>query len=100
MEPGLCGLGLASDLAFGQPQAVSLLQNPPTSSVHRNYRLLILPTPFLLENLPCLVKESSQSVSSRLRSRCGTDFCLQMTLCSFFTPQPLSMYAAARHQQR
>jgi hypothetical protein len=29
MEPGLCGLGLASDLAFGQPQAVSLLQTPP-----------------------------------------------------------------------
>lgn len=29
MEPGLCGLGLAFDLAFGQPQAVSLPQNPP-----------------------------------------------------------------------
>lgn len=99
MEPGLCQLGLAFDLAFGQPQAVSLL-HPPLHLSTAITGYLSSQVPFLLENLPCLVKESSQSVSSRLRSRCGTDLCLQMTLCSFFTPQPLSMYAAACHQQR
>lgn len=44
MEPGLCQQGLAFDLAFGQPQAVSLL-HPPTSSFHRNYRLFIFLSP-------------------------------------------------------
>lgn len=79
-----------------------VFHNPPPHSMFPPHLQVNYPSPslFPFENLPCLVKQPSQSVSSRLRSRCSTDFCLQMSLCSFFTPQPPFMYAATHHQQR